>query len=286
MNTWYFPAWNGDFRLLEDGGTDRCVLEIVDPSAHEEDLLSRFLVQAKERKWTRKGKLKLRPRDRRQDLKLKVGLKDAGELLLELLKPGKQSLTAIKMECGELKVVNSADSAALAAATNPPADEPKPDKAVSVKRPTPCCPSCTPGAVERASEVLLSFLSPEQHEQWAEERAIEVVGHLSGHRYQVAHRHSNRAVRWGRMCADLTDGGIMHFHDWSVPPEEEVLATKLILEHREPWLRNEATTFYFRHQSTDVFKNPFGDVGDGVADATFMKQVGGFLLGMVGRTSP
>ena len=34
---------------------------------------------------------------------------------------------------------------------------------------------------------------------------------------------------------------MLHFHDNSVPPEEEVLAAKLILEHREPWLRNEAT---------------------------------------------
>ena len=25
-----------------------------------------------------------------------------------------------------------------------------------------------------------------------------------------------------------------------MPPEEEILAAKLILEHREPWLRNEA----------------------------------------------
>ena len=54
-----------------------------------------------------------------------------------------------------------------------------------------------------------------------------------------------------------------------MPPEEEVLAAKLILEHREPWLRNEATCL---QQTKDGkwhdlgflrYKNPFGDASDG-----------------------
>ena len=44
-----------------------------------------------------------------------------------------------------------------------------------------------------------------------------------------------------KICYDIDDRCVLHFHDWTVPPEEEVLATKLILEHREAWLRNEAT---------------------------------------------
>ena len=34
---------------------------------------------------------------------------------------------------------------------------------------------------------------------------------------------------------------------------------------------------------TDVFKNPFGGGMDGTRSAAMMNDVGGFLLGMVGR---
>lgn len=80
--------------------------------------------------------------------------------------------------------------------------------------------------------------------------------------------------------SDLDDGQILHFHDNSVPPEEEVLAAKLILEHREPWLRNEATCLL---QTKDGrwhdlgfmrYKNPFGDITDGRADAAITATFG------------
>ena len=154
----------------------------------------------------------------------------------------------------------------------PPASQPPaPEAAVSVKRPTPSCPQCVEGAIEPASEVLLTFLSAEQHALWAVSRQIVVTGRRSGHRYLLAHRHSARAQYQGRICFDLEYQKGIHFHDSTVPPEEEVLAAKLILEHREDWLRNEATTFY----STDAkYKNPFGDISDGVADANFSRGYG------------
>ena len=228
----------------------------------------------------------------------------AGAILLPLLKPGNQTLTAIKMENGQLHIIETADSKAFTEAlaaveTEPKAAAPKKKKkAASVKRATPCCPTCVPGAVPRASEVLLSFLSDEQHAQWAAHRHIDVVGHLSGHRYRIAHRGSDEAAQWGKICVDLTDGQILHFHDWSVPPEEEVLGAKLVLEHREPWLRNEATCLFplangdyvcgemARPHFTDIFKNPFGGMMDGTESAAMMHQVGSFLLGMTGRDAP
>jgi hypothetical protein len=148
-----------------------------------------------------------------------------------------------------------------------------PKAVVTVRRPTPCCPQCTVGAVEPASEVLLAFLDEQQHKDWAKRRAIVVRGGLTGHRYVLAHRSTELAARIGRICFDMEDGLVIHFHDRSVPPEEEVLAAKLILEHREPWLRNEATTF----GGHKVFKNPFGNGGDGVWDATLTQSIGTFV---------
>ena len=116
-----------------------------------------------------------------------------------------------------------------------------------------------------------------------------VEGGLSGHRYLLAHRHSATAQKIGKIAYDLDDEAAMHFHDWTVPPEEEILAAKLCLEHREHWVRNEATTFqdWMRdegfYQRTGAgalpatrmkFKNPFGDGGDGMADSTATSYFG------------
>ncbi len=181
-------------------------------------------------------------------------------------------------------------------------EETKPAKeekaAATVKRPTPSCPRCIPGAIEPASEVLLSFLTDEQHEEWAKNRCFIAIGGLTGHRYLIAHRHSRQAQKAGKVCYDLDDGGVLHFHDNSVPPEEEALAAKLVLEHREPWLRNEATCLGLASAGglmiggggfDYVFKNPFGDGGDGVADSQFTGEIGSFLRGLalgMGKEDP
>lgn len=163
----------------------------------------------------------------------------------------------------------------------PKAIEKKPEveKAVTVRRPTPSCPRCLPGSVKAADEVLQPFLDEEQHEMWAKERAIEVTGHLSGHRYIVSHRNGRHAQRAGKICFDQDDCGVLHFHDNTVPPEEEVLATKLMLEHRENWLRHEASCL--GGDFDWVFKNPFGNGMDGVKDSVFAGEIGNFMRGFL-----
>ncbi len=154
-----------------------------------------------------------------------------------------------------------------------------PKAAVTVRRPTPCCPQCTRGAVGPASEVLLAFLDEQQHKDWSERRAIIVRGGLTGNRYLLAHRNTDLAAQIGRICFDMDGDVVVHFHDRTVPPEEEVLAAKLILEHREPWLRNEATYFVRGGPRRSRFKNPFGDGLDGVADASLTQLIGSLTSG-------
>ena len=149
-----------------------------------------------------------------------------------------------------------------------------------VKRPTPSCPDCYVQANAPASQVLLSFLTAEQHETWKKGRYIVCRGHLSTHPYVLAHRHSEIAAKNGRICFDAYDKDVLHFHDQSVPPEEEILAAKLILEHREPWHRNEATCRGVR--CSRVFKNPFGDGMDGVRDADLTRRIGAAMLSALG----
>jgi hypothetical protein len=281
----YIPSWNGDFRLEGDGkgGTK---LVVHKPTPHEQKIVGEFLRKAVAKGWASKQDLATMIDSGAittgATMAISAPLAKASKILVKLARPKKQTLTAISFSDGKLSIIEGADEAAAeqiekvvekAAATEDPK---QPAKAASVKRPTPCCPDCEIGAVAPASEVLLSFLNEEEHETWARERSIVVTGGLTGHRYVVAHRQSPIAAYNTRMCFDLDDGEILHFHDNSVPPEEEVLAAKLILEHREPWLRNEATLLGGDNLK---FKNPFGDVMDGAESAALMRELGMWLRG-------
>ncbi len=273
----YLPSWNGDMRLTE--GPDGSRLTLTDPTPQERVVAGAFLRHASKKRWWEgtppekgepyQGKVK--------DIPIIASIATASKALISVARPKDRTLTAVKFSSGKMEVVEGATSKSLEAVekaikkAKETEDSKKKAAATSVKRPTPCCPQCQPGAIGPASEVLLEFLSPQQHEQWARERAIMVEGHMSGHRYIMAHRHSKLAQKVGRMCFDVDDQAVVHFHDWSVPPEEEVLAAKLIMEHAEPWLRNEATVL---GAGTDEYKNPFGGMGDGVESAAFAAGVG------------
>lgn len=307
---WYIPSWNGDVRLVGKGD-DRCVLIVHQPTSAERDALKSFQKTCKEKGWWKGALgFAVTTNDKEIGFDLVGSVLDVGPALVRAIRgDNPATLTAIKFDTGGVETVAGtsidldaiaqrlakeeedskpdkhatrayrekknqtpkAEEKAAAKEESTKKDKPKPEAAVSVKRHTPSCPQCIPGAVEPASEVLLTFLSDEQHESWAKHRHIVAVGHRSGHRYLLAHRHTERAQYQGRICFDLDDGQVIHFHDTTVPPEEEVLAAKLIMEHREEWLRNEATTFY----PTDVrYKNPFGGINDGVPDASFSQGFG------------
>lgn len=271
----YLPSWNGDFRLEDDGkGGSRLVVH--DPTPYEQKIIREFLQKARAKEWIGE-RVSVELGQGKSEVALAASLSKASKILIKLARPKAQTLTAISFSDGNMSVIEGADDAAVekiadtvekAAATEDPE---KPAKAASVKRPTPCCPVCEVEAVAPASEVLLAFLDDQEHETWARERAIVVTGGLTGHRYVVAHRQSPIAAYNTKMCFDIDDGQILHFHDNSVPPEEEVLAVKLILEHREPWLRNEATLLFGDNQK---FKNPFGDIYDGVESASIVGALG------------
>lgn len=277
---WYFPAWNGDHRLEADGA-EQSRLIITKPSPWETRALQTFLSRAWKKGWCDESAAQYGGDD--EKIALRATVADAGRLLLKTLKPKRETLTAVKFSDGKIETATGSDSKeVMDLAVKAESEGAK--AAVSAARPTPSCPDCVPGSVELASEVLLEFLSTDQHRQWAKHRAFDVVGNLSGHRYVLAHRNSPFAIKSTRICFDVEDGAELKFFDWSVPPEEEVLAAKLILESHEDWLRNEATTFGLNNRLK--FKNPFGNVGDGTAGATFMRGFGSGLISGMSLTMP
>jgi hypothetical protein len=299
---WYIPSWNGDLRLIpSDNNTT--LLSIEDPTPDEERVLENlgkmFLEKGFVEEWTtHKPGFFAKLVGKKREIEIHAPLEKLGPLVVASMRPGPAVLTAITFAGGKCLVTDGAGQELVKmtesvvagtpyrnAADVAPEEEKKPDSekskalkknepkaAATVRRPTPSCPQCQPGAIQPASEVLLSFLNEEEHASWAQNRFIVVEGGMSGHRYVLAHRHSRLAQHIGRVCYDLDAQGVVHFHDWRVPPEEEILAAKLILKYREPWLRNEATMFGCT-SNTMRFKNPFGDISDGVDDASFTSRL-------------
>ncbi len=315
IGAWYIPAWNGDFRLVPDPEEPEThtLLTIEKPTPEERKLLDKlqaaFVEKFKIGATSRESKKMLEPsRFFKTKVRIPAPITDIGPVVASICKPGPNVLTAVKFKDGRIEVCETSESGASSKKPQPyrspsgrpekglakPADD-KPseeskalakkddaDAAATVKRPTPCCPDCyvDPEATSKpATEVLLAFMDEEQHESWKKHRFVIARGGITGHRYLVAHRNSPIAQKNTRMCHDLDDRATMHFHDHTVPPEEEVLAAMLILRHREPWLRNEATALGGHRY---VFKNPFGGGGDGVRDSILTAQIGFALLDLLG----
>lgn len=281
---WFFPTWHGDLRV-EQLSPEECVLILYKPTPTERLAAEQIVAACQKESWCHDP---IQTDKRKVRYRIKAPMAKVGPIVTRILRPGDAVLTAVVFADGHVETSSKTEGPSLEALTekalapyrDPAADpkpDPKPDQSptaiATVKRPTPCCPHCEPGAIAPASEALLAFLTPEQHAQWARERTIEVTGGLSGFRYRLAHRHSPIGIRQTKICLDLDSQQVLHFHDWSVPPEEEVLAAKLILEHREPWLRNEATTLF----DGPRFKNPFGDASDGTESTAFTYSLGASL---------
>lgn len=278
MRAWFFPSWNGDFRLVPGNEDATSKLLVMAATPHEVQILAAFMALARKKKWTTEKLAKDETIDTRT-IVLDAPLAKVGPVLVKIAKPADRTLTAVSFKNGKLEVAETGAIETVIAKAEGDSEA----RAVSVSRPTPCCPSCVPGSIAPASDVLLSFLSAQEHADWAKHRAIMVTGGRSGHRYLIAHRHSRTAVLNRKICYDVDDHCVLHFHDWTVPPEEEVLATKLILEHREAWLRNEATVLQQDSKGAwhDLgfmrYKNPFGDASDGRADAALTAAFGEIL---------
>lgn len=111
--------------------------------------------------------------------------------------------------------------------------------AVTLPRPTLCCPVPVPGPIDRrAAWVLRAFLTTAQKETWDRWAYVLVRGSHSGHTYRIAHRHSATAIAQGKCAWDISADHVMHAHATWLPPAEEVLCLMLTLQYREPWMRN------------------------------------------------
>lgn len=268
LEVWYHPSWSGDFRL-EAASDAACTLTVVDPTPDEQLRLGEFLDKVRKKGWL--SKLAGIAEKGETRLELGVSVAEAGKVLLKRgERPRTGLLTAVRFAGGQIEADTDAGQVAAVDAK----------AAATVRRPTLCCPDPVPGPDRRASEVLRAFCTRRQWESWERDGFLVARGQLSGHRYRVAHRHSGLARRQSKVAWDLDDRHVVHCYDWAVPPAEEALAIKLVLEHAEPWIRN--CSGYFDGPGPH-YDNPFMGSGyqaeDGLLDAAAVCALGEGLVG-------
>lgn len=307
--SWYVPSWNGDIRF-EAESDDATVVKVIKPTAGEIVRLRHLTTVFHKEGWLKTALWNDAGDPAMQVQVVKASILDVAKHIVTAYAPGKATLTAIKIaddkveayEAGEgiwtalAKALGRRKPKTLAASPLPgeekngdsyrteapeeKKEEPKVEKkkeekkkeVVSVKRPTVCCPQCIAGPLAPAAEVLFAFLSEDEKREYIEnDHSIVVHGNLTGHRYLLSHRHGRWARYYGKICRDLDFDQTLHFHDHTVPPEEELLAAKLILEHREHWLRTHGSGAF------PTFWSGFGDGSDGTRSTTFTHQLGGAL---------
>ena len=266
MRLWAIPAWAGDFRFgAKDGAV---LLTVKDPTGGEQEALKRWAKKAEKKGWisTAGAGILREAAGKESEVTLEggVSLADAAAEMAKLLNYKRAGvITAFAFEGGEVKVTEALGADRLPSwakgGTKTATIEKAPEKAVTVSRPSLSCPECPgPGSEKRnmACEVLWEFLDPEQRQEWLRDRAITTFGGLTGHAYRIAARDTREAKQRGRVAFDLDDRVILHNYHLTVPPEEEVLTVKLMLEHRENWLRvyGEVDPIYRARQ---VFHSPW-----------------------------
>jgi hypothetical protein len=319
---WYVPSHGGDHRLEPDTdwrGKARSVLIVHDPTPGEIGHLRRFLHEAATRGWIgAKANVVLVGESR---IVVKATVAEAGPVLAGVAlgdKPGQ--LTIVKWSDGSYTAdvdpavaatppaepsvplppeaaAAAAASAAAASAQEAREAAARAEAAATVRRPTHCCPWAQPGDPReaRADEVLLTFCTGDQRAQWERDGSVDVQGGTTGFFYRIFHRHHPETRgNSGFIVRDLASGEPLHAWDWRVPPPEEVLACKVILEHKEPWMRHNSSMLgtrgnvggtgvvgYFKpklwqdHHRTATFHNPLGnDDLDGTDSAQLLAGLG------------
>jgi hypothetical protein len=168
-------------------------------------------------------------------------------LIAKALKPGKKLVSAVRFVDGRIEEVHEgtfvdAKRPVYESRPNTPAPTPEPVRATTVAAPTRGCPAPDfAPATLRARDVLMSFLTEAQRDDFLRHNRFITFGATTGHRYMVTSRYApEQLVRYGgRSLYDLDDGYPVCTHDWDVPAEEEMHALNLLVQlpGYESWIR-------------------------------------------------
>lgn len=240
LKFWFLPVSSGDFRLEKIAGDDdHVLLTVEDPTDADRKLLTPFFKTMKEM-----DMLVGMPEARislygRTEIKLRGKIEDIGPLLADKVHEDAKLWTAVRHVGGVVSVLDGNGSElfkqlpAKQDASNLPAKQ-EPEAVATVREPRRGCPP-PETARRRASEVLRTFSTARQMEQWERHGAMKVIGNQTGKAYWLHHRASAVAHGLRHLLVEAVTGHEICIWDDRVPAEEEALAMKLAVEHREEW---------------------------------------------------
>lgn len=255
--TWLIPSFYGDVRLETiDKTTTRLIAEKV--TVAEKKALEKLQKAARKQGWIDKDATVVA-----DYAVLRAPVDKVAGVLSRALKPGRKLVSAVQFSDGAIREVTTrnyddengaedlpqarvisledAKAAKKKADAKPEVVEPEIVKATTVAAPVRGCPAPDfPPAELRARQVLMTFLNPEQREDFLRYNRFITVGATTGHRYMITSRHArDELAEYQRSFYDLDERWPYCVHDWDVPAPEEMLGLHILcsLPGYEQYLR-------------------------------------------------
>lgn len=244
MFQWMVPSFYGDLRL-EALEKKRCKLIVEQATMAELAALMSLQATAASKGWCGPGTVL-----KEGVTTLAAPIEKVARVLAKVLKPGKETVSAVRISGGKIEEIRHSDFAVPATSAetkdaNPSspttdkkeeAEEKAPEieekkVATTVAKPTRGCPPPDfPSAELKATRVLEAFLTPEQREDFHRHNQFITVGGATGHRYMVTSRHNRAGLEiYSRSLYDLDLDLSICTHDHDVPAPEELLALHILV---------------------------------------------------------
>lgn len=149
-------------------------------------------------------------------------IEDVHKVMKKLLKKDRPTLTAIKYKDGKIECIEELQPKHTESETG-----------VTVDRPRRGCPMPEVLKTEiRASKVLKEFLSKIQLSDYNKHLQFVSIGGYSEKPYLVTSRWCENVTKYGQLY-DIADHRVICANCWEIPPSEELLSLKLMIEHKE-----------------------------------------------------
>lgn len=241
---WMVPSFYGDLRL-EALGKNKSRLLVTQATINEVMALRKLKEVAAKKGWCPETQEFVEG----PPISLDAPIHKVAKVLAKVLKPGRETVSAIRIANGKIEEVTEATFETAPIPTTPvsedkggkiiplPKKEEKKDEkpvkvvATTVAKPALGCPPPDfPSAELKAREVLTAFLTDEQREDFQRYNRFVTIGAVTGRRYMVTSRHALSALKiYERSLYDLDREEPICTHDHSVPAAEEMLALHLLM---------------------------------------------------------
>jgi hypothetical protein len=247
---WFIPSWYGDIRLrvIDEAHTRVEVTKLSHAELAALHALKKRSLQGGiiRKKWATEKAWDSMPneafaagRAATHHVNLKAPIGKIESFLTRQLRGASDTVSVMITDQGNLYEIKAADKAVdtnvLPFRREAEGAEEKAAAATTVRKPAIGCPAPNfEDTLIRATEVLKTFLTPEQIEDYERHQKFITIGGATGRRYLLTSRHALSTKYSGaRTVYDVDEGRDLCVHDWGIPAPEELLTMHLMLSMPE-----------------------------------------------------